>query len=396
MKKTSRFLALLLVLAMLGGAFSGCAQVATEPDKTQEPAAPTEAAATEAPTPTDSAIDYSGIKIGVLMTATKEDGGWNQSFYNAFEQIKEQLKLSDEQVVYMEGISEASDAINTMNLLISDGCNMIYGTSAGYKDATTSVAAQYVGTEGVYFHQFEGVTAPNLGSFSIRHEAADFILGYLCAKMSPTDKLGFVAGFPVPTVISCIDAWASGARYANPNATVKLLWANHWRDTAKEKEAALSLLDEGITCIGYQGSTNAVAQAVTEKDGYTTGYHIDMYDYAPKAMLASFMWNWTPILLEQINSVVTGTWTNETRFYGIAEGAASTSELNADIIPADILTEAEAVKAKLVSGEIKVFETPVMDNKGNVQLESGEFSNEQLLSTMWLLDNVIGTIPGQE
>lgn len=395
MKKTNRLFVLLLALAMLCSAFAGCTPAANEPAKTQDPA-PTQAATPAAPAETDDATDYSGIKIGVLMTATREDGGWNQSFYNAFEEIKKQLNLSDDQIVYMEQISEASDAINAMNLLINDGCNMIYGTSAGYKDAVTSVAAQYEGTEGLYFHQFEGNTTSNMASYSIRHNAAEFILGYISAKMSPTDELGFVAGFPVATVISCINAWSSGARYANPNATVKLLWANHWRDTAKEKEAALSLLDEGITCIGYQGSTNAVAQAVAERGGYTTGYHIDMHAYGPNVMLASFMWNWMPILLDQINSVATDTWTNETRFYGIEEGAATTSPLNADIIPPDLLTEAEAVKAKVISGEIKVFPTPVKDNKGNIQLESGEFSDEQLLQPMWLLDNVIGGIPGKE
>ncbi len=61
--------------------------------------------------------------------------------------------------------------------------------------------------------------------------------------------LGYIASFPIPEVISGINATILGAQTINPNIKVKIIWANTWFDPGKEADAAKALLDQGADVI---------------------------------------------------------------------------------------------------------------------------------------------------
>jgi basic membrane lipoprotein Med (substrate-binding protein (PBP1-ABC) superfamily) len=336
-------------------------------------------------------IDYSKVKVGVLINITTTDGGWSQSHGVSFQKVKEDLGLTDDQLLMLENVLDAGpEASAAIEELVAEGCNMIFGTSSGFTDPITAAAARH---PEVKFHQFEGRTGANVSSYSVRDIESIFMCGYAAGKMSKSDALGFMAAQPQASVVRAVNSFAAGARYARPGATVQVIWANSWYDPAVEKEGATGMLQSGINALGYHGSTTAVMQAAEAAGAYATGFHIDMHDYAPKAVLTSFMWNWAPIYEEYITNFAQGNWTNDTLFLGMDRGCASLAPFNADIIPADIIADCEAVKAKLISGEIEVFPAPVKDNLGGTVLAQGEFSDSELINMMFLLDNVIGKLP---
>lgn len=390
MKKNSRILVILLALALVVTFASSCSQ-----DTNSQPTASgqTESQSSGSQEGPDSAgVGMDAIKVGAVINNAVDDGGWAQSHYQSLIRAKEELGLRDDQLVIMGDIPETgSDTENAIEMLISEGCQLIIGNSAGH---TGSMLAASSRNPKVYFAQFEGQSGPNYVSHTVRDFEAIFVAGYAAARMSSVDKLGFVAAQPTTSVVRAVNAWAAGALYANPKATVSVVWANDWYNPAIEKEAANSLLDSGIECLGYHGSTTAVMLAAQEHGGYATGFHIDMKSYAPKAVLTSFMWNWTPVYSKLIKSVAEGSWSNNTIFMGLDTGAASLSPFNADLMPADVIADCEAVMAKVASGEIEVFKGPLKDNLGQEVLAEGEsFSNEAWMSMMYLAENVIGELP---
>jgi basic membrane protein A len=72
-----------------------------------------------------------------------------------------------------------------------------------------------------------------------------------------------VAGFPVPEVVQGINAFALGMRAANPKAQVKVLWLNTWFDPAREREAALTLINGGADVLANHSASTAVPQAAS-------------------------------------------------------------------------------------------------------------------------------------
>ena len=193
-----------------------------------------------------------------------------------------------------------------------------------------------------------------------------------------------------------VNAYALGAKYANPNATVQVMFTSSWYDPLVEKEAAATLISKGITVMGYSGSSSAVATACTEAGGgvYCTGNYMDMYEYGPKVVLTSHLINWNATLDDVVGKVIDGTWDGQTVIYTMAQGAAKPSAPNADIVPAEIIAQFEEVNAQMTAGEIDVFAGPLSDNQGNVLAAAGEkLEGTDLLSVTYLVDNVIGNLP---
>lgn len=193
-------------------------------------------------------------------------------------------------------------------------------------------------------------------------------------------------------IIRSIDAFALGAKAANENATVKVMWVNSWWDAETDKLCAETLISEGVTAMAYYGSTSAALQACEEKGVFCTGFHIDMHDYAPNACISSFCWNWEPILTKIVDRYVAGDDSMDMLVGTVADGSALVAPLS-DAVPADVKEKVEAIQTQVANGEIDVFAGPVTDNLGNVQIAEGEtLSEADLFDVLYLVDNVIGTL----
>lgn len=378
-----KLIALLMVVAMVACIFAGCGGGDAQGSDGGENSGTAQGS---------SGLSYSDMKIGILLNNTVTDGGWNQAMAESMKRSQEELGLNDDQVIIVESLPDGgAEADSTIVQLIDEGCNLIIGASSGFTININSAAQQH---PEVYFSQFEGTSADNYCSFTCWDIEAIFMCGYAAALMSDVNELGFVAAQPQASVVRAINAWAAGAKAANPDATVQVAWVNSWYDPAGDKECANSLLQTGIKCLGYHGSTTAVAQAAEEAGGYCTGFHIDMHDYAPNAVLTSFCWNWAPQFNEIITSIVEGTFTSDPKYANMADGAATVAPWNTDIMPEDVVAQCDEMKDQIVNGEYTVMAGPLYDNEGNELLAEGEtFTLEELIDCYWLLDNVIGDLP---
>lgn len=383
-----KYMALLLVLALLICTFAGCGK--TENNTPAEPESSSDSDTQENTSTGD--VDYSNVKIGMILDMTATDGGWDQAQAESLQRSKEELNLSDDQIIQVENVPEASAELDaTIVKLINEGCNLIISQASGYVVNVETLASQY---PDVYFAQFEDGTGENIAPYTIWDIEGIFMCGYAAGLMSDTDDFGFVGSQPQASVVRAANAWAAGAKAARPNAKVQLMWVNSWYDPAAEKECATSLLQSGVKCMGMHGSSPAVPQACAELGGYCTGFHVDMHDYAPDALLTSMMWNWTPIFNEIITQVATNSWTNDVKYAGMAEGAAALAPWNTDIMPQDVVDKCNEMYDKIVSGEYTVLAGPISDNQGNEILAEGEtFDLEELTNMYFLLDNIIGEIP---
>ena len=87
----------------------------------------------------------------------------------------------------------------------------------------------------------------------------------------------------MPEVVQGINAFALGMQAANPKASVRVLWLNTWFDPAREREAALTLINGGADVLTNHSGSTAVPQAAEEKGVKLIGYQSDMRAHAPNA-----------------------------------------------------------------------------------------------------------------
>lgn len=389
MKRMKKLLAFALAVSM-----SACLLLTGCSDK-QETSTSTSGSSTETAQTNEAANEASSmddLRVAFVIDGSGTDGSWCQANYDAAVATKNALGLDDEHCVIMENIDAYSaDAESVFDMLCQNGYNLIFGCTSGYTSAITAVAARH---PEVYFAQFEGGTSDNVMAYSCADYNTIFLCGYAVARMSESPDLGFIACQPQASVIRALNSFAAGARYANEDATVKVLWINSWYDPAKEKEATNTLIDEGYTGIGFYGGTQSVAAACQEAGVYTNGFNVDMIESGPNAVLTSFVWQWQTVFTQVINMVAEGKWSNETLFPGIADGACDITDFNTSVMPADVVADCEAVRDQVINGEIEAFAAPVYDNAGNCVLAEGqEFTMDDYINMTFLLDNVIGTLP---
>ncbi len=123
-------------------------------------------------------------------------------------------------------------------------------------------------------------------------------------------RIGFVAAFLSPEVISGFTAFLLGARAIVPETVMQVQCTGTWSSYSLEKACARQLIDSGCLIIGQHTDTIGPAMACQEAAGplriWHVGYNQSMLDVAPSHTLISTRINWTPYILAATKAVLNG------------------------------------------------------------------------------------------
>ena len=196
----------------------------------------------------------------------------------------------------------------------------------------------------------------------------------------------------MPEVVQGINAFAIGLREANPKAQLRVLWLNAWFDPAREREAALTLINQGADVLTNHSGSAAVALAAQEKGVQLIAYQSDMRQHAPDAQLAAVTHHWGAYYTGVARAVLDGTWKALPVWGGMRDGLVQLSAVSPTVAPqvrALIETRRKAIEA----GSFKPFSAPLVDNQGRSRLAQGSLDDAQIGAMDWLLQGVVGTVP---
>ena len=332
------------------------------------------------------------LVIGELHYSVVEDGGWAQAMHEGLVTACNNLGIDTEtQLLTRENISEEDIALveSTIEELVDNGADVIFGCSAGYATIFAEIQPDY---PDVIFAQQGNDVYDNIVEFQIRGYEGEFLAGYLCALMNEgSNEFGFCGSMNGDaSVRTAVNAYALGAKYGNPDATVQVVWADSWYDLDIESNNAMTLINKGIKYMGMEASSPAIPQTCEENDAFCIGYNIDMEANAPGAILTSFVWNWAPIFEDIMTKTADGTIEISANYYEGGECAAL-AELNADLVPTDVQEKVAELQQKIADGEVFVYGGELKDDKGNVLVEAGQvMSDEDILAQDFYVENVIG------
>jgi len=355
-------LALLTVLAMFAAACGSDA--ATDTSATDEADAETD----DGEAAEDGASD---VKAAFVMVAPVGDAGWN--FMHNEGRLGAEAATGVE-TAFVESIPEGGAEFDeAVQNFIDEGYNVIFTTSFGYMDATEKFAAD---NPDVIFEHISGfkMNDTNFGNTFGRMYQPRYIAGMAAGAATESNKIGYVAAFPIPEVIRGINAFALGVQAVNPDATVEVAWTSTWFGIAEEGAAAQALIDTGADVLSMHQDSTATGAAISDAGGTFIGYHSDMSAQVP-AYLTAPVWNWTPRYSAIIEAAKAGTFTPEAWWGGMADGVVDIE------VPASspVADDMQAVKDSILAGEFDVFDQgTISDQDGNVVIEDGVVQMELL------------------
>lgn len=402
MKKLVILLALVMVVSF---AFVGCNDAGDAVDDTQGDAADTAEDTTDDTsddtsddTADDAADDTTDategvakedIKVGFIYIGPVGDGG----FTYMHDLGRQEVEAMGIETLYLENIpEETSECYDAIVNLIDEGCNVIFATSFGHMEATKNAAADYPEVKFFHCSGWE-INDTNLGNYFGRMYEPRYLTGIAAGYATETNKIGYVAAFPIPEVIRGINAFTLGVRKANPDATVQVVWTNTWYDPAIEKSAAEGLLDAGCDVISQHQDTFEPVSAAAAAGAYSVGYHSPMAQYGKDTYLTGAVWGLGSYYTASVQSIIDGTYAPEAFWGGIADGTVLLEDFGPGVSD-EAKSGIEEAKAAIVDGSFHVFAGPIADQDGNVKIAEGEtMSDGDMLGMMWFVEGVEGTIP---
>ena len=294
---------------------------------------------------------------------------------------------------------EGPDSTRVIRELARQGNKMIFTTSFGYMDPTLKVAEEFPDVKFVHLTGYK--RSGNMATGNIRFYEGRYVQGVVAGMMTKSNKVGYLASFPIPEVIQGINAFALGMRSVNPDATISVIWVNSWYDPVKEADAAKVHIAEGADILAQHTDSPAMLQTAEKAGVYGFGQSSDMKAFAPKAQLFSSVNNWGPYYISQIEAMMDGSWTTGdgpdhwggNTWLGLSDDYLVLTPF--ENMPSNVAAAAKAAADK-VSGGYNIFSGPFNDNAGNVILSDGEsYHDGNLWNDMnYYVEGVIGKIPG--
>jgi simple sugar transport system substrate-binding protein len=355
-------------------------------------------AATALVAATAAAAQDDPVTVGFVYVGPVGDGGW--TYQHDQGRLAVEAEYGDAvETVFQESVPEGADAERVITQMALSGADIIFTTSFGYMDATNNVAARF---PDVKFEHATGYRRdhPNVSTYDARFYEGRAVIGHIAGQMTETNRIGYIASYPIPEVIQGINSSFLHAQKVNPDVEMSVVWVYTWFDPAKEADAARALIEQGVDVIMQHTDSTAPQAAAAEAnaDGegptiYTFGQASDMAEYKPLPRIASIIDDWSPYYIKRVGELMEGTYEQGHSWGGMPEGEVVIGEIT-DEVPVEVRAEAEEMIAAITAGEYHPFTGPINRQDGTPFLAEGEVATDEQLVTMdFYVEGMTGEIP---
>ncbi len=332
------------------------------------------------------------VKACFLYVGPINDGGWTQQHHTGALALQEAYGDKVE-IAWQENVPEGADAERALTQMALSGCNIIFTTSFGFMDATNAVAAKFPDVKFEHATGYKRDSA-NVSTYNARFYEGRAVLGTIAGKMTKSNKIGYIASFPIPEVIMGINSAFIHARKVNPDVKISVVWAFTWYDPAKEADAAKALIEQGVDVIMQHTDSTAALAEMAKTNGAVIGFGqaTDMADYKPSPRVASIIDNWGPYYVKRVGALMDGSYAQTDAWEGIGPGEVKIGEITG--VPDDVKAAAEAMRDSIASGAYHPFTGPLNKQDGSVLLTEGQVIDDGTLAGMnFFVEGIEGEIP---
>jgi len=207
------------------------------------------------------------VKVGFIYVGPTGDHGWTYRHDIGRQQVEAEYGDRVE-TVYVESVPEGPDAERVMTQMALNGADIIFATSFGYMEAVLNVAKKFPNIK--FEHATGFKQADNAANYGLRLYQARHVQGVIAGMMTKTNKICYVASFPIPEVFREINTYYLGAKTQNPDVELQIVWVYTWYDPAKESDAAQAMIDNGCDIVAQH--TDSPAPLITAEKAGVLGF----------------------------------------------------------------------------------------------------------------------------
>jgi basic membrane lipoprotein Med (substrate-binding protein (PBP1-ABC) superfamily) len=288
------------------------------------------------------------IEVAAIYTVPVEQQ-WVSRIHKALNAAQERGDIT---YVYSENVAN-TDYERVMREYAEAGKDLIIGEVFGVETAARQVAEDY--PETAFLMGSSGKPQePNFSVFDNYIHEPSYLTGMVAGRLTKSNMIGMVGGYPIPEVNRLMNAFMEGARSVNPDVKFSVTFIGSWYDPPKAKEAAFAMIDAGADVM--YAERFGVSDAAKERGVLAIGNVIDTAADYPGTVVASALWHMEPTIDRAIEAVKSGTFKAED--YGVysymEHGGGSLAPMDPTLVPQEVIDEVTAKEAEIKSGAFKV------------------------------------------
>ena len=326
------------------------------------------------------------LKIAFIYTKTIETSSWAYAHELGRHYLEQTFGGRIKTMAFDKADSEA-EVEAAIELAVAAGCELIFTTATQMVNQSVRSAIQHPKVK--IYNCSIMMSYSSICTYYARMYESKFLLGAIAAALSRTDRLGYVADYPIYGAMANINAFALGAKMINPYVEIHLVWTKVKGTDAREK-----LDQEGIVF-------------VSDNDMITPGNASREYgiylkrDDGTLENLATPIWHWGKFYEQMVRNIFSG---------GSTEADAQKGKkavnywwgMSADVIdvicsksmPHGTSRLIEFLKSSIRAGAFHPFDGPIYAQGGVLQCEKGQsLQPDEIITMDWLAENVVGKIP---
>eukprot|EP01104_Vermistella_antarctica_P018419 TRINITY_DN6809_c0_g1_i1.p1 TRINITY_DN6809_c0_g1~~TRINITY_DN6809_c0_g1_i1.p1 ORF type:complete len:708 (+),score=155.45 TRINITY_DN6809_c0_g1_i1:41-2125(+) len=296
------------------------------------------------------------LRIAFAYVGPVSDIGWTFAHNEGRVAIEDAFGSTVQTTAFENVPEDPKEGHKAFREMATSGYDMIVGTSFGFQDPMFELSKEKQFDHIHWLHISGFLAGPKFSNAFARMYQARFLSGIAAGMATKNNKVGFVAAFQIPEVYRGVNSFNIGMKLGNPKATLHVVWTDTWVDPDLEKYAADFLLDDvGVDVITQDQDTFTPQLEANARGKFSVGYNTDMGKYVSSTVLTSAMWNWGPMYVDFVQTVLDDTWIPYQSYWGdFGQGLA-------DIGKFSVLMEEKSKKLilkqrqKLLNGGPDVF-----------------------------------------
>ena len=279
------------------------------------------------------------------------------------------------------------------DLVTNQGVEVIFTTTTGMVDASLKCAIKYPNVK--ILNCSLNTSHRYIRTYYARLYEAKFLSGMVAGALTNTDKIGYIADYPIVGATANINAFALGAAMVNPDVKVYLKWST-LKDIDWNKDIYRSLYKEGIDFISDQDMITP--NNASRRFGM---YKLTDEDVVNMTMTA---YNWGLLYEQIIDIIMKGGWGSTDTgndaipinyWWGLKAGVVDI--ILSQKVPAGVRKLVNNVCKLIMDDKMHIFEGEVKNQAGElVSNEGDEIPIDEIIKMNYLVENVIGRIPDIE
>ena len=311
----------------------------------------------------DGAADT--FKVGLVTdVGGVNDGSFNQSAWEGLQKAEADLGI---EVKYLESKGDA-DYTPNIETFVDEEYDLIICVGYMLAAATMEAAEAYPDQQFAIIDDATCAELPNVTCLMFKQEQSSYLVGYVAGMMTEKDNVGIVLGMATENMHLFGYGFLAGVVDANPDATIQQFNANSFADPSIGKTNATTAVTNGADIVFHAagGTGNGVIEGCKEAGIMAIGVDADQSPLAPETIITSAMKRVDNAVYDCAKAAKEGTLEAGVKVYDITNGGVDIAPTQ-DLLPAEVISAVEDVKAKLLDGTIVV-----PDSKDAFEAKYGE------------------------